>query len=191
MAGFPHHALESYLYRLVKAGGKVAICEQLEDPKLTKKIVKRGVTELITPGVALSDKMLEAGKNNYLAAVHIDKQVCGLALLDISTGEFYLTEGKWTQIVKLIHTFSPSEILISRLQYKTWNERMGTAFFTTKLEDWVFTFQFAEDLLLHHFKVRSLKGFGVEKLNSAKLQPGLACIIWPRRNTKNRIMSAG
>ena len=175
MAGFPHHALDSYLYRLVKAGGKVAICEQLEDPKLTKKIVKRGVTELITPGVALSDKMLEAEKNNYLAAVHLQKQACGLALLDISTGEFYLTEGPWDRIVKLIHTFSPSEILVSNLQYKTWLERMGNAFFTTKIDDWVFTNQFAEDILLKHFKVRSLKGFGVEKMLFGQVAAG-ACL---------------
>lgn len=175
MAGFPHHALESYLYRLVKAGGKVAICEQLEDPKLTKKIVKRGVTELITPGVALSDKMLEAEKNNYLAAVYLHKQACGLSLLDISTGEFYLTEGSWDRIVKYIHTFSPSEILVSSLQYKAWLEKMGNTFFTTKIEDWVFTNQFAEDILLKHFNVRSLKGFGVEKMLFGQIAAG-ACL---------------
>lgn len=175
MAGFPHHALDSYLYRLVKAGGKVAICEQLEDPKLTKKIVKRGVTELITPGVALSDKMLEAEKNNYLAAVYLHKQACGLSLLDISTGEFYLTEGSWERIVKLIHTFSPSEILVSSPQYKTWLDKMGNTFFTTKIDDWVFTDQFAEDILLKHFNVRSLKGFGVEKMRFGQISAG-ACL---------------
>lgn len=175
MAGFPHHALDSYLYRLVKAGGKVAICEQLEDPKLTKKIVKRGVTELITPGVALSDKMLEAGKNNYLAAVYLQKQGTGLSLLDISTGEFYLTEGTWDQIVKLIHTFSPSEVLVSNPQFKQWTEKMGSSFFTTKLEDWIFTKQFAEEILLKHFKVHSLKGFGVDNMPLGQIAAG-ACL---------------
>lgn len=177
LAGFPHHALETYLHKLVKAGGRVAICEQLEDPKTTKKLVKRGVTELITPGVTLDDKLLDTGKNNFLSTVYIGEKATGLALLDVSTGEFFVTESSWKEIVRLVNTFSPSEILLSRGQQKAWAEKMGSSYYTTKIEDWVFKSEFAEETLFRHFNVHSLKGFGVEDLKLGQIAAA-ACLYY-------------
>ncbi len=164
LAGFPYHALDTYLPKLVRAGQRVAICEQLEDPKQTKKIVKRGVTELVTPGVSLNDNVLERRENNFLAAVHIDKQVSGLALLDISTGEFYLAEGVHEYIDKLLSGFRPKEVLYERTKYDKFKELFGTTYYTYKLDDWAFTEDNSRERLLQQFGTKSLKGFGVEKM---------------------------
>ena len=165
LAGFPYHALDTYLPKLVRAGQRVAICEQLEDPKKTKKIVKRGVTELVTPGVTLSDKVLDHKENNFLACVHIAKQIAGVAFLDISTGEFYLAEGSYSYIDKLLSSFSPKEVLYERSKYETFKELFGTKYYTYKLEDWAFTEETSRERLLKQFDTKSLKGFGVEKLD--------------------------
>ena len=165
LAGFPYHALDTYLPKLVRAGQRVAICEQLEDPKKTKKIVKRGVTELVTPGVALSDKVLDHKENNFLACVHLSKQIAGVAFLDISTGEFYLAQGNNTYIDKLLSSFSPKEVLYERSKYQTFTELFGTKYYTYKLEDWAFTEETSRERLLRQFDTKSLKGFGVEKLD--------------------------
>jgi len=162
LAGFPHHSLEVYLPKLVRAGYRVAICDQLEDPKMTKKIVKRGVTELITPGVALNDQVLDHKSNNFLASIHFTKEKAGLSLLDISTGEFLLAEGELPYIEKLIQGFKPSEVLFQRNYENQFLDLFGGKFHTYRLDDWVFTEDFARDKLLGHFKTKSLKGFGVE-----------------------------
>lgn len=164
LAGFPHHALDTYLPKLVRAGKRVAICDQLEDPKLTKKLVKRGITELVTPGVSTNDNILNHKENNFLAAVHFVKDTCGIAFLDISTGEFLTAEGTCDYIDKLLNNFSPKEVLVERGNRKRFEETFGARFFIFDLEDWVFTSEAAHDRLLKHFETRSLKGFGVQHL---------------------------
>jgi DNA mismatch repair protein MutS len=164
LAGFPHHSLDTYLPKLVKAGNRVAICDQLEDPKLTKKIVKRGITELVTPGVSYNDKTYDSGANQFLAAVHIHQKQAGLALLDISTGEFLTAQGTPEYIDKLLQTFKPSEVLYKKTDDRLFKETFGEGFYTFRLDDWVFTPDFANEILNKHFGTKSLKGFGVEQL---------------------------
>ena len=151
LAGFPHHALDTYLPKLVRAGQRVAICEQLEDPKLTKKIVKRGVTELVTPGVTHNENVLEHKENNFLACVHIEKQISGIAFLDISTGEFYTAEGSHEYIDKLLQSFLPKEVLFEKNKSRMFSELFGSKFYTYGLDDWVFTEDSAHDRLLQSF----------------------------------------
>ena len=164
MAGFPHHALDTYLPKLVRAGKRVAICDQLEDPKMTKKLVKRGITELVTPGVSINDTVLNHKENNFLAAVHFDKNACGIAFLDISTGEFLTAEGTADYIDKLLNNFSPKEVLIERNSKKRFEEQFGPRFFTFEMDDWIFTADAANERLLKHFETKNLKGFGVQHL---------------------------
>ncbi len=165
LAGFPYHALDTYLPKLVRAGQRVAICEQLEDPKKTKKIVKRGVTELVTPGVTISDNILNHKENNFLAAVHIENQITGVAFLDISTGEFYLAQGNNRYIDKLLSGFSPKEVLYERSKYEKYKEIFGTKYYSYKLEDWAFTESTSEERLLKQFGTNSLKGFGIHNFS--------------------------
>lgn len=172
MAGFPHHALDTYLPKLVRAGKRVAICDQLEDPKMTKKLVKRGVTELVTPGVSINDTILNHKENNFLASVHFHKTMCGIAFLDISTGEFLTAEGTVDYIDKLLNNFSPKEILIERNNRKLFEEHFGSRFFTFELKDWVFTADAAHDRLLKHFETKNLKGFGVQHLKLGIIASG-------------------
>lgn len=172
LAGFPYHALDTYLPRLVRAGQRVAICEQLEDPKLAKKIVKRGITEMVTPGVSLNDNVLQHSENNFLGCVHIEKNAGGVAFLDISTGEFLTAEGSFEYIDKLLNNFSPKEVLFERGKQKLFHELFGQKFFTYKLEDWVFTKDSAYDRLTRHFQTSSLKGFGVDSLNLGIIAAG-------------------
>ena len=172
MAGFPHHALDTYLPKLIRAGKRVAICDQLEDPKLTKKLVKRGITELVTPGVAMSDNVLNYKENNFLAAVHFGKSACGVAFLDISTGEFLTGEGTYDYVEKLLGNFQPKEILFDRTRRHDFERYFGTKFFTFELDDWVFTDQTAKQKLLKHFQVKNLKGFGVDHLQNGKVAAG-------------------
>ena len=164
MAGFPYHALDTYLPKLVRAGKRVAICDQLEDPKMTKKLVKRGITELVTPGVSINDNILNHKENNFLAAIHFDKSQCGIALLDISTGEFMTAEGKNDYIDKLLNNFSPKEVLIKRGEKKHFEECFGPRFFIFELDDWVFNYETASERLLKHFETKNLKGFGIDHL---------------------------
>jgi len=164
LAGFPHHSLDNYLPKLVRAGLRVAICDQLEDPKSVKGIVKRGVTELVTPGVSFNDHVLDVSKNNYLAALHFQKDTIGISFLDISTGEFLTSQGDRQYIDKLLQSFSPSEILFCKNKKDVFNEYFGDRYNTYALEDWIFTYDFAHDLLIRHFQTLSLKGFGVETL---------------------------
>ncbi|MDD6208969.1 MAG: DNA mismatch repair protein MutS [Bacteroidales bacterium] len=173
LAGFPHHALDTYLPKLVRAGKRVAICDQLEDPKMTKKLVKRGITELVTPGVTISDNLLNYKENNYLAALHfISKERCGLALLDISTGEFLTTEGQMSQIDKLLNNFMPKEVLIERDKKERFLQTFGNRFLTFQMDDWIFTEQAARERLLKHFETKNLKGFGIEDLKGAVIASG-------------------
>ena len=172
MAGFPFHALDTYLPKLVRAGKRVAICDQLEDPKLTKKLVKRGITELVTPGVAMSDNVLNYKENNFLASVHFDKSTCGIAFLDISTGEFITGEGTPDYIEKLLSNFSPKEVLFERNRKQQFEQFFGSKFFTFQLDDWVFTEQTAKQKLLKHFGVKNLKGFGIDQLKSGIIASG-------------------
>lgn len=172
LAGFPHHALETYLHKLVKAGHRVAICDQLEDPKSVKGIVKRGVTELVTPGVATSDKLLENKSNNFLAALHIGEQQSGIAFLDITTGEFYVAQGSMEYMDKLMQSMQPSEVILAKPQQKRFKEYFDTRVYTFLLEDWVFQEQYTYDLLLQHFQTQSLKGFGVEDMKAAIMAAG-------------------
>ncbi|MCX6278237.1 MAG: DNA mismatch repair protein MutS [Bacteroidetes bacterium] len=174
LAGFPYHSLDLYLPKLVKAGLRVAICDQLEDPKLTKTIVKRGVTELVTPGVSYHDKILEQKENNFLAGIHLDGKITGISFLDISTGEFYLTQGNTEYIDKLIQSFKPSEVVIQKNRRKEFTELFGNKFYISTFDDWVFTLEFAYDLLLKHFGTTSLKGFGVENLDTGIIAAGAA-----------------
>lgn len=174
LAGFPHHALDTYLPKLVKAGMRVAICEQLEDPKMTKKIVKRGVTELVTPGVSYNDKVLEHRENNFLAAVHLDLKTSGVAFLDVSTGEFFVDQGSRDYVDKLLQTFRPSEVILQKNKLRQFVEWFGGKFYTGNLEDWVFTREFADDILLSHFGTVSYKGFGIEELNNGIVAAGAA-----------------
>ncbi|MDR2809474.1 MAG: DNA mismatch repair protein MutS [Tannerellaceae bacterium] len=172
MAGFPHHALETYLPRLIRAGRRVAICDQLEDPKLTKKLVKRGITELVTPGVSINDTILNHKENNFLASVFFGKEACGIAFLDISTGEFLTAEGTTDYADKLLHNFMPKEVLIERNARKRFEECFGTRFLTFCMDDWVFTSDSANDRLLKHFETRNLKGFGVQHLTFGIIASG-------------------
>ncbi len=166
MAGFPHHALDTYLPKLIRAGRRVAICDQLEDPKLTKKLVKRGITELVTPGLAMSDNVLNYKENNFLASVHFGKGSCGVAFLDISTGEFLTGEGTPDYVEKLLGNFQPKEVLYERGRKNDFERAFGSKFFTFEMEDWVFTEQTARQKLLRHFEVKNLKGFGVDNMHN-------------------------
>lgn len=172
MAGFPHHALDSYLPKLVRAGKRVAICDQLEDPKLTKKLVKRGITELVTPGVSINDNILNYRENNFLAAVHFGKGACGVAFLDISTGEFLTAEGPFDYVDKLLNNFAPKEVLFERGKRGMFEGNFGSKFFTFELDDWVFTETTAREKLLKHFETKNLKGFGVEHLKNGIIASG-------------------
>lgn len=172
LAGFPHHSLENYMPRLVRAGYRVAVCDQLEDPKLAKKIVKRGVTELVTPGVAFSDNVLDQKKNNFLAAVHFGKSGCGVAFADISTGEFYAGEGTTEIAGKLLQSYQPGEVLHSTANRHEIKTIAGENFYTYKLEEWVFSSTYAHDLLYRHFNVKNLKGFGIESMPEAIIAAG-------------------
>lgn len=172
MAGFPHHALDTYLPKLIRAGRRVAICDQLEDPKTTKKLVKRGITELVTPGVAISDNVLSYKENNFLAAVHFGKSACGVAFLDISTGEFMTAEGTFDYVDKLLNNFAPKEVLFERGKRGMFEGNFGSKFFTFELDDWVFTETSAREKLLKHFETKNLKGFGVEHLTNGVIASG-------------------
>ena len=172
MAGFPHHALDTYLPKLIRAGRRVAICDQLEDPKLTKTLVKRGITELVTPGVAMSDNVLNYKENNFLAAVHFGKGSCGVAFLDISTGEFLTGEGTYDYVEKLIGNFQPKEVLYDRAKKADFERYFGTKHCVFELDDWVFTSLTAREKLLRHFQTKSLKGFGVDHLQNGVVAAG-------------------
>ena len=172
MAGFPFHALDTYLPKLIRAGKRVAICDQLEDPKLTKKLVKRGITELVTPGVAINDNVLSYKENNFLAAVHFGKASCGVAFLDISTGEFLTAEGPFDYIDKLLNNFAPKEVLFERGKRLMFEGNFGSKFFTFELEDWVFNETSSREKLLKHFETKNLKGFGVEHLKNGIVASG-------------------
>ena len=174
LAGFPYHALDTYLPKLVRAGNKVAICDQLEDPKLTKSIVKRGVTELVTPSVSYNDKILENKQNNFLASIHIMPKTSGISFLDISTGEFFVAQGSNEYIDKLLQTFSPSEVIVQRSKKSDFLNLFGEKFYISTFDDWVFTFDFAYDLLVKHFQTTSLKGFGVEEQEFGIIAAGAA-----------------
>lgn len=174
LAGFPHHSLNTYLPKLVKAGLRVAICDQLEDPKLTKKIVKRGVTELVTPGVSMNDEVLQSRKNNFLCAIHFDRKKLGISFLDVSTGEFLCSEGDAEHLEKLIQSFSPSEVLVEKRHKETFLEKFGRGFYTFYLDDWVFREDASNDILNSHFEVSSLKGFGIHDLKAGRIAAGVA-----------------
>ena len=174
LAGFPHHALDVYLPRLVRAGKRVAICEQLEDPKLTKTLVKRGITEMVTPGVSVNDKVLEQRENNFLSAIQFGDKTCGIAFVDISTGEFYIAEGDYDYIDKLFQNFKPSELVIQKNRVTAFREHFGEKMLLTTLDDWVFTSDFANELLIKHFQTTSLKGFGVDNLPTGIIAAGAA-----------------
>ncbi len=174
LAGFPHHAIDTYLPKLVKAGQRVAICEQLEDPKLTKKIVKRGVTEMVTPGVALNESVLEQKQNNFLAAIDLNDDISGISFLDISTGEFFVSQGKLEYIDKLLQGFKPSEVIIQRNKLGRFKEIFGEKHYTNSFDDWVFTIDFGYELLTKHFGTKSLKGFGIEEFEQATIAAGAA-----------------
>ena len=174
LAGFPHHSIDLYLPKLVRAGLRVAICEQLEDPKLAKTIVKRGVTELVTPGISINDKVLEQKENNFLASIHLTEKMCGIAFVDISTGEFYVAEGNHEYMDKLIQNFKPSELVIQKYKTDSFKELFGDKILLTTFEDWVFTHDFTYELLTKHFQTNSLKGFGVENLPLGTIAAGAA-----------------
>jgi DNA mismatch repair protein MutS len=186
LAGFPHHSLDTYLPKLVRAGLKVAICDQLEDPKLTKSIVKRGVTELVTPGVSYNDKILDHKTNNFLAAIHVDGKTCGLAFLDVSTGEFLLAQGSIEYTEKLLQSFRPSEIIVQKSKRQHFTDTFGSGFFTSYFDDWVFTHEFSNDILLRHFQTRSLKGFGVEAFTLGVIAAG-ACMHYLSETHHDRV----
>lgn len=172
MAGFPHHALDTYLPKLIRAGKRVAICDQLEDPKMTKKLVKRGITELVTPGVTISDTVLNYKENNFLAAIHFGKGACGVSFLDISTGEFLVAEGTFDYVEKLLANFSPKEVLFQRGLREQFENVFGNKLCTFELDDWAFTDQFAREKLLKHFQTKNLKGFGIEHLKNGIVASG-------------------
>ena len=174
LAGFPYHSLDTYLPKLVRAGLRVAICDQLEDPKLTKKIVKRGVTELVTPGVSYNDKILEHKKNNFLAAYHTDGKIAGVAFIDISTGEFLVGQGNLAYAEKLLQNFNPSEVVYSRSRKKEFMDQYSSRFYTYGLEEWVFQGDYSSEILLRHFGTKSLKGFGIEEMHAAIVAAGAA-----------------
>ncbi len=172
MAGFPFHALDTYLPKLVRAGKRVAICDQLEDPKMTKKLVKRGITELVTPGVSINDNVLDYKENNFLAAVHFGKPMCGVSFLDISTGEFLVAEGTFDYIEKLLINFRPKEVLFERGMKKRFEECFGNKYLVFELDDWVFTDEFALEKLTKHFETKNLKGYGISHLRSGVVAAG-------------------
>ncbi|MDR6301893.1 DNA mismatch repair protein MutS [Mesonia maritima] len=172
LAGFPHHSLNTYLPKLVKSGQRVAICDQLEDPKQTKTIVKRGVTELVTPGVALNDEVLQSKTNNFLCSVHFGKKNCGISFVDVSTGEFLTAQGNTEYLDKLLQNFNPSEVLVSKKHKKLFTEKFGDNFHTFYLEDWVFKPDYARETLHNHFETNSLKGFGIEQLEDGIIASG-------------------
>ncbi|MBS1496823.1 MAG: DNA mismatch repair protein MutS, partial [Bacteroidetes bacterium] len=172
LAGFPYHALDTYLHKLVKAGYRVAICDQLEDPKAAKGIVKRGVTELVTPGVATNDKLLEHSSNNFLAALHLTENSIGIAFLDISTGEFFIAEGDKEYADKLLQSLQPAEVIFQRNKQKFFKENFGHSFFIYGLEEWIFAEPYATEILLKHFGTHSLKGYGVDGLTNAIIAAG-------------------
>jgi DNA mismatch repair protein MutS len=174
LAGFPHHSLETYLPKLVRAGQRVAICEQLEDPKLAKKIVKRGITEMVSPGVSFNDNVLSQKENNFLAGIHLDNRISGISFLDISTGEFYVAQGNLEYLDKLMQSFKPNEVVIQKNKLNGFYDLFGNKFYTNTFEDWVFTEDFAYELLTRHFKTNSLKGFGIEDLRAAIIAAGSA-----------------
>lgn len=174
LAGFPHHSLDTYLPKLVRAGYRVAICDQLEDPKLAKKIVKRGVTELVTPGVSMNDNVLEQKENNFLAAIHLASGIVGIALLDISTGEFFIAEGNNDYIDKILQGFMPSEVVLQRQKRGRFIEHFGDKFYLTVFDDWVFTDDFSREILLKHFNTNSLKGYGVDDMHQGVIAAGAA-----------------
>ena len=173
LAGFPHHALDTYLPKLVRAGKRVAICEQLEDPKLTKKLVKRGITELVTPGVAINGNMLDYRENNFLGAVHFGKNACGVAFLDISTGEFMTADGTTDYVDKLLSNFSPKEVLVERSNKKRFDQTFSAKYLTYELDDWMFSEESAHERLLKQFETKSLKGFGIDKMDNAVVASGV------------------
>ncbi|MGC8823833.1 MAG: DNA mismatch repair protein MutS [Bacteroidales bacterium] len=173
LAGFPYHALDNYLYKLVRAGQRVAICEQLEDPKLAKKIVKRGITDIITPGVTYNDNVLERKENNFIACVHFDKLLVGVAFLDVSTGEFFVAQGQQTQVDKLLGSLQPKEVLCQKQHYKQFTDVFGSRYYVYKLDDWMFTYENAESKLLKQFQVTSLKGFGISDLSAGIVAAGV------------------
>ncbi len=173
LAGFPHHSLDTYLPKLVRAGIRVAVCDQLEDPKATKGIVKRGVTDLVTPGIAMHDQVLERKENNFLGSIHFENKRAGIALLDISTGEFLVAEGTIEYIKKIINNFSPSEVLFDKSKYNLFSESFGSKFYTYGLDEWVFNLDFAKDKIQDQFDLKSLKGFGIEKLYLATTAAGV------------------
>ena len=172
LAGFPHHALDTYLPKLVRAGKRVAICDQLEDPKLTKKLVKRGITELVTPGVSINDHILNFKENNFLAAIHFNKSICGVAFFDFSTGEFLTAEGTIDYIDKLINNFAPKEVLLDRNKRKQFNEAFGNKLVTFEMDDWIFTEDTANTRLLKQFETQNLKGFGIQQLRNGIVAAG-------------------
>ncbi|RYE23835.1 MAG: DNA mismatch repair protein MutS, partial [Sphingobacteriales bacterium] len=174
LAGFPYHALDTYLHKLVKAGYRVAICDQLEDPKTVKGIVKRGVTELVTPGVASNDKLLDNKTNNFLAALHLSDDTCGVAFIDISTGEFYAAQGNAEYMDKLLQSFQPSEVILSKSKNKHFKEQFDSRVYTFLMEEWIFQEQYTYDTLLQHFQTQSLKGFGIEEAKAAIIAAGAA-----------------
>ncbi|MBC8487201.1 MAG: DNA mismatch repair protein MutS [Bacteroidetes bacterium] len=173
LAGFPHHSIDTYLPKLVRAGYRVAICDQLEDPKLAKKIVKRGVTELVTPGVTYNDSVLDHNENNFLACVHFTAKKSGVSFLDVSTGEFFITQGLNDYIDKLMQSFKPSEVIVQKNKLEDFKKIFGDKFFTNTFEEWIFTPEFTDDLLLNHFGTTSLKGFGVENITSGTIAAGV------------------
>jgi DNA mismatch repair protein MutS len=183
LAGFPYHSLDAYLPKLVRAGFRVAICEQLEKPSKGKKIVKRGITDVITPGVTTDDKLLDHRKNNFLAAVNFSPQVIGISFVDISTGEFYVSEGSEQYINKLLQSFRPSEIVIKKSSKALFEKCFGESYYTYCLEDWIFTDEFTREKLLKHFKVLNLKGFGVEDLVVSQVAAG--SILYYLETTEN------
>ncbi len=184
LAGFPHHSLDNYLSKLVRAGQRVAICDQLEDPKLTKTIVKRGVTELVTPGIAYSDNILQQKANNYLAAVYFDKQQIGVSFCDISTGEFLVAQGNVEYIDKLLQGFRPTEVVFQKSKKQEFQQHFGDRFYTFPLDEWAFSLDYAEESLYRHFQVNSLKGFGVDKLSSGVVAAGV--ILYYLGETEHR-----
>src|SRR5690554_4640141 len=173
LAGFPHHSLETYLPKLVRAGERVAICDQLEDPKTTKTIVKRGVTELVTPGVSYNDHIVQQKSNNYLASVVLDKGQVGISFLDISTGEFFVAQGDREYMDKLLQGFQPREVILSKKQYKEFIDTFGSRYYTYTLDEWPYTGDYAEEQLLKHFEVKSMKGFGIDRLKLAQQAAGV------------------
>ena len=187
LAGFPHHALETYLSKLVRAGERVAICDQLEDPKFAKGIVKRGVTEVVTPGVSFRDNTLEVKKNNYLAAVHITNDICGIAFLDVSTGEFFTSQGDLNYIDKLVQSFSPAELLFCKREKELFQNQFGEKYVTYALDEWVFQFEFAHDKLIGHFQTANLKGFGIDMLAHGIVAAG--AILQYLENNEHKFLS--